>query len=75
MYLDKEISEYILFEDETIHSAIRKIADNKGMVIFIVSERDVLKGVVTNGDVLRWISSSKEPNLSLPISTIANNNY
>lgn len=75
MYLDRKISDYILFEEETIQNAVRKITRSKGMVVFIVSERDVLKGVVTNGDVLRWISSSDQPDLSQPISTIANTNY
>lgn len=75
MYIDRQIKDYVVFEEETILNTLRQIDARHGRIVFIVSERDVLRGVATNGDILRWLIQEEQPDLSQPITTVANKNY
>jgi len=41
----------------------------------VVDENHHLFGVVSNGDILRWLTKFKNPNLSSPISDLMNKNF
>jgi sialic acid synthase SpsE/sugar phosphate isomerase/epimerase len=72
MQIDKNITPYIIFSEETTLNALRKISDNKKRIIFTVSSSGVLEGVVTDGDFRRWIVAQKSIDLSGPVSSVAN---
>ena len=53
MIIDRNIYKYIIYKEETIHNSLKKINEQKGRILIIVSERDIVAGVATNGDILR----------------------
>lgn len=75
MFIDRNIKKYVVFEEESIINTLRKIDDKHGRIVFIVSERDILKGVATNGDILRWLIKNDAPDLNRSITDVANTNY
>lgn len=75
MFIDKKIKKYLVSRDSSIQSTLQKIDANNGRIVFLVGENEFLEGVATNGDILRWLIKTDDPNLSLPIHSIANKNY
>lgn len=73
--IKKNIGKYLIFSDESILSAIKKICDNKSRVIFVVDDTGKAQGVLTDGDFRRWIISNKDINLNKKVETIANKNF
>jgi sialic acid synthase SpsE/sugar phosphate isomerase/epimerase len=75
MIIDKNISDYIVFSEDAILNALRKISDNKSRIVFAVTESGKLDGVLTDGDFRRWIVNQKSIDLNLPVSRITNKDY
>jgi sialic acid synthase SpsE/sugar phosphate isomerase/epimerase len=74
MLIDKKISEYLIFESESILKALEKINSNKRRIIFVVSEHGLLVGALTDGDFRRWITKTSSYDLSKKVSSITNTN-
>lgn len=75
MIIDKNIVPYIVFSEDSIINALRKISDNKSRIVFSVTESGTLEGVLTDGDFRRWIVSQSNIDLNLPVSRISNKSY
>jgi N-acetylneuraminate synthase len=74
MQIDKSIGSYVVYSEDTIVNALRKISANKKRIVFTVSPSGHLEGSVTDGDFRRWLVGQSDVNLNLPVSTIANRN-
>ncbi len=74
MLIDKKISEYLIFETESILKALEKINSNKRRIIFVVSENGLLLGGLTDGDFRRWITKTSSYDLNQKVLTITNTN-
>jgi sialic acid synthase SpsE/sugar phosphate isomerase/epimerase/CBS domain-containing protein len=55
MTVDHDISALIVFSEDDIVTALRKVNANKRGVVLCVSGSGQLQGVLTDGDVRRWI--------------------
>jgi sialic acid synthase SpsE/sugar phosphate isomerase/epimerase len=75
MIIDKNVSKYIVFFEDSILEALKKISKNEGRIVFSVSEREELDGVLTNGDFKRWIECNGDFDVSDKVSIIVNKNY
>ncbi|UAJ72575.1 N-acetylneuraminate synthase family protein [Synechocystis sp. PCC 7339] len=75
MIIDKNLAKYIVFAEDDIITALKKISDNKSRIIFSVTEAGVLEGVLTDGDFRRWLVNQDNINLNQPVSTISNKHY
>ncbi len=75
MIIEKNIADLVVNERDDIRSALIKIDVNKHRSILVVNDEQVLIGVVTDGDVRRWIVSQKVVDLSVPITNIVNRNF
>jgi len=76
MIFDRDIDKYIIHIDSPLSLAIQKISQVKGRVLFGVDEHNHLVGVLTNGDLIRWISRfSKEVDLEVSLSEILNYDF
>ncbi len=75
MIIDKDITEYIVFSEDAIINALRKISDNKSRIVFSVTESGKLEGVLTDGDFRRWIVNQKTIDLNQSVSRITNKDY
>lgn len=72
MQIEKNISSFIVFSEDSILNALRKISDNKRRMVFTVSSSGVLEGAVTDGDFRRWLISQDDIDLNKPVNLIAN---
>jgi len=75
MHIDYHTEKYVMFEEASVLETLRKIESQKGRIMFVVSEHGRLCGVVTNGDILRWLTKETTPNLQVTIGSIANKKY
>ena len=72
MLIHKNISEYIVFESETILRALEKINSSKKRIIFVLANNGSLLGSVTDGDFRRWVTSTPDFDMTLGVSEIMN---
>ena len=75
MLIDRHISPYIIFSEDTLISALQKISDNKSRIVFSVSENGRLEGILTDGDFRRWLLTQEEIDLNQSVSTASNKNF
>lgn len=75
MLIDRNLSKYIVFAEDSILNALKKISDNKSRIIFAVSESGVLEGIMTDGDFRRWLVSQENIDLNQAVSQVANPNF
>ncbi len=72
MLIRKKISDYLVFETESIIRALEKINSNKKRIVFIVSEDGRLCGSLSDGDFRRWLMSTRNFNLEESVKLIMN---
>lgn len=75
MLIDRHISKYIVFAEESILNALKKISDNKSRIVFSVTESGVLEGLMTDGDFRRWLVSQDDIDLNRAVEHISNKNF
>jgi sialic acid synthase SpsE/sugar phosphate isomerase/epimerase len=75
MIIKREISRYVVAEFSTIRAALTKIDGNEDGIVFCVADRGVLLGVLTDGDVRRWLIRGGPPDLERPVGSIINRSY
>ncbi len=75
MIIDHNLTPHIIFTEDTLFKALKKIEQNKGRIIFCVNEHGQLIGLLTNGDILRWLTQQKHVDLNQPVFEVANRNY
>ena len=72
MIIDKNISDYIVFVEDSLASALHKIEKNKHRFILAVSQFGVLEGIMTDGDFRRWALSQDRVNLDESVERAIN---
>ena len=75
MIIDRSIKKYIIFDEDPVHRAFEKINANNMRIVFVVDEYGVLIGVVTDGDLRRWILNQKTIDLQRPVSDAVNTEF
>lgn len=75
MIIEKNLTKYIVFAEDSIINALRKISDNKSRIVLSVTEFGVLEGVLTDGDFRRWLVDQDTIDLNQPVSKISNKNF
>ena len=75
MFKNRNIKPFLVLENKSVHQTLVKITTNKNSIAIVVDKADHLLGVVSNGDILRWMACEVEPNLNIPIHEIQNKNF
>lgn len=75
MDTDRDLSSYTVYAEESIFSALKKLNENKARIVFSVTERGLLEGVLTDGDLRRWIMKRESVDPSAPVSRITNKQF
>lgn len=75
MIIDPDIGPYIVFSEDDLVSALRKINLNKRGFVLCVSGSGQLEGVLTDGDVRRWLTSGAQSDFSIAALTVANRDF
>jgi sialic acid synthase SpsE/sugar phosphate isomerase/epimerase len=73
--LDRNLAKFIVFSEDSLHNALRKISENKARIVFCVSSSGVLEGVLTDGDVRRWITERPSFDTGAPVLSVANKSF
>ncbi len=75
MMIDKNISPFIVFSEDSLASALKKISDNKSRIVFCVSPSGMVEGVLTDGDVRRWITANPRFDTNVGALEVANTQF
>lgn len=71
MIIEKNIAKYIVFAEENILTALKKISENGSGLIFSVTDSGVLDGILSNGDFRRWLVQQQTIDLNQPLANIS----
>jgi sialic acid synthase SpsE/sugar phosphate isomerase/epimerase len=74
MIIERDMSRFYVRNDASISDALRKIDENHEGFAVCVDEAGVLEGVVTDGDMRRWLFDQDLADLRTEVGTIANRN-
>jgi len=75
MIKDRNISTWVVYQDNTVLEALYKISLNNMKHIYVVDEHDILIGVFSDGDFRRWATSNTIVDMQLPVDQICNRDY
>lgn len=75
MRIEKKIRDFLVFSGDSILDALKRINDNKSRIVFVVQDNGVLIGALSDGDVRRWITQTREFDLNLPVDSVMNRNF
>ncbi|MDC0151500.1 N-acetylneuraminate synthase family protein, partial [Paracoccaceae bacterium] len=75
MIISKNIKGYVFNKDLSIKAALTHLESTGLQILFIVDYRGRLYGVVTDGDIRRWLLQQKEVDLYKKISVVAPKRY
>ena len=75
MIIERNISKYIVFYEDPLLKALEKISENKSRIIFSVKENGVLEGVLSDGDLRRWLVEKKEIDLNKLVFDVSNKTF
>ena len=71
MIISNNIHEYSFSKDLSIKLALEQLERTGLQILFLVDSKGLVSGVVTDGDVRRWMLSRSTIDLSQPISIVA----
>lgn len=72
MLIKSKISEYLVFETESILRALEKINLNQKRIVFVVNGDGKLCGSLSDGDFRRWLTTNTKFDLSIDVSEVMN---
>ncbi len=75
MIINRNFSKFVVFSGDTLLSALNKINSNESRMIFAVSEGGLLEGVLTDGDLRRWLTSAEQIDLNVAVESVMNRNF
>ena len=75
MIIERNISKYIVYCEDPLVSALRRINENKSRIVFSVTEAGKLEGVLSDGDVRRWLTDTHQVDLDVAVSIVSNKQF
>lgn len=75
MILDRKIINYTIQVQESLLLAINRIEESKKNVLMVVSFGNYLEGIITLGDIVRWMTKQDVVDLKTNIGQIVNINF
>lgn len=75
MLLDKNLVAYVVRDTSSIAEVASFIASHRGRIAFVADSNGVLLGTLSNGDLIRWISSGSPGGSDAVATTIANRQF
>lgn len=67
MFIERNVLRYCVLDEETIANALRKINDNASHLVFTVTGNQQLEGILTDGDLRRWMIDQTTIDLDQPV--------
>ena len=72
MIIERNISSYIVFHEDSLLKALEKISENKSHLVFSVTENGVLEGVLSDGDLRRSLVEKNGVDLDKRVFELSN---
>jgi len=70
--IERNFTQYVVFSEDSLLTALNKITANQCRLIFVVSEGGILQGVLSDGDFRRWIAATDLIDLNRPVTAAMN---
>lgn len=71
MIIERNLSPYVVYAQEPVLVALRKMTENKERVVFCVDTHGHLKGSISDGDFRRWIIANPQADLDVAAAVVA----
>ncbi|EAQ28458.1 N-acylneuraminate-9-phosphate synthase [Erythrobacter sp. NAP1] len=75
MIIDTNLRPYVVFAEEDLLVALRKISDNRRGSVLCISQSGRLEGVLTDGDVRRWLVEADRFDFDVTALSVANTRF
>ncbi len=75
MIIERNLEPYVVYAEDPLGRALAKIDANRSRIIFCVSEHGILEGVVSDGDVRRWIGEHGSVDVDVTVGRVANTSF
>lgn len=75
MIVSRNISNFCAYSEDSLLVALNKIRANKSRILFSISQSGRLEGVLTDGDIRRWLIEQDEIDLENQINLISNKTF
>ncbi len=75
MFIDHNIDNYIVNSSTSVLTTLKMIDAVNGRIKIIVNSHKIVIGIITNGDILRWLIQNPSPNLNTDIGSICNKSF
>lgn len=70
-----DLNKLIVFSADSLIAALNKMSGNTERLIFAISESGILEGVLTDGDLRRWLTQAASLTLDVPVSAVMNRQF
>ncbi len=74
MIIDRDIEQFILQHTASVSEALQKLNANKHQILFVVDNRNHLRGCFTDGDFRRWVLRQSSIDISQSVQAAMNTN-
>jgi len=75
MLVDRNVARFLSFDEDSVLTALNRISANKAGFVVVVSGSGRALGVVTDGDIRRWLTDAPSIDLEASVGGIANKNF
>jgi N-acetylneuraminate synthase len=75
LIITKKIDPYLVHQDLSVHLALKKLDESRKQILFVLENAGRLVGVVTDGDIRRWLMRQSPSDLTMPIKSIVPSKY
>jgi sialic acid synthase SpsE/sugar phosphate isomerase/epimerase len=75
MVLEKNLSSFIVLNDDPLSVALDRITYNKSGFVIVVSRNGIPEGILTDGDFRRWLLTATNKNLDQPAISVCNKSF
>ncbi|MDY6054798.1 N-acetylneuraminate synthase family protein [Micrococcus sp.] len=72
MIIERTLTPYLVFPEESLLTALQKMTDNRERIVFVVDSHGFLQGSLTDGDFRRWLLANPSASLDSPASAAVN---
>jgi N-acetylneuraminate synthase len=72
LIIDRDLARYLVFEEESVRHVLVRIDENDEGMVVCLDGAGVLLGLLTDGDIRRWMLSSGVPDLEVAVGLIVN---
>ena len=75
MIIIRNTSDYIVYSEDEIINALKKIEKNKSGLVFLINHHGELNGVFTDGDFRRWATTQDQVDLTIKVCEVSRDEF